>query len=91
MASESIPMAPATYLDLRPPPKSGACSVVGVIPQRTGWLAVYTVLKTGKGDAPTVVDVCRIEDLPTLQRRKAENWMAAFGRFSELSASATPA
>jgi hypothetical protein len=89
MASENVAGQP--HLALRTPPKAGNCSVVGVIPQRGEWLAVYSVLRIGKGDSPTVVDVCRITDLPTLQKKKAESWQAAFGRFSELSSPTMPA
>lgn len=76
-------------LELRAPGKGGVGRVVGLIPQRGEWLVAYTVLKAGKGDSPAIVDICRVSELPTLQRKKAENWMAAFGRLAEISTPAT--
>lgn len=74
----------ATQLELRAPMRGAVGAIVGVIPQRGEWLVAYSVLKAGKGNAPVIVDVCRISELPTLQRKKAETWMAAFGRLSEI-------
>jgi hypothetical protein len=73
-----------TQLELRTPAKGAVGAIVGLIPQRGEWLVAYSVMKAGKGSAPVIVDVCRISELPALQRKKAETWMAAFGRLAEI-------
>jgi hypothetical protein len=85
MAPESVEQQ---HLALRAPPRAANVSVVGVIPQRGEWFAAYSVLKLGKHDGPTIVDVCRISDLGGPQRKRAELWMSAFSRFVEASSPA---
>jgi hypothetical protein len=68
-------------LDLRPPARGTNCSIVGLIPNRPEWVAAYAVMRVGKNAGPTIVDVCRISDLPEPQKKKAQAWMGAFARF----------
>jgi hypothetical protein len=85
MANGSLP-TDQQYLALRQPPKAANISVVGLIPQPGEWLAAYSLMRIGKGDGPTIVDVCKISDLVGPQRKRADLWLSAFGRFVEAAA-----
>lgn len=86
MASEvSTEVGKQRHLELRAPPKAASVAVLGVIPARPEWVAAYSLLKLGKGDSACIAGVCRFEDLPGPQRKRADSWRATFATFVDAS------